>query len=318
MTDYFVNYDFTCLLIPYLSLENFKHVITLNWAIHRLLNASPLAKQLTVVKHYEGNKLEFCYRHGFLLLLQKLYVTNQPIYNSAFVSSAIQFNQLTVLQWLHLVLPSKLVVHYTDLDIAAKYGYLNLFQWLNSAQINYHCSYMAIDGASKNGHVTILDWLMKHHIIKPKGYTENSVNLAAKFNHLAVLDWWLHMTKNNPTFPFLYTNNALFYAATKGHTAVLDWFLFHKLWPEKFDISVINAATAHNQVAILNWCLKHNKLNFTPSIWAIDVACGNGYLAILHWFVEHRFTLRCSPKAMYRAQINKHANIVHFLNTHYL
>jgi ATP-dependent Lon protease len=64
----------------------------------------------------------------------------------------------------------------------------------------------AMNNASQNNHVHILDWWLKSGL--ELKYTQDAIDKASENNHITVLDWWLSNYKNGKV-EFKYTENAM-------------------------------------------------------------------------------------------------------------
>ncbi len=75
----------------------------------------------------------------------------------------------------------------------------------------------AIDNASRDGNVSLLQW-WKASGLECK-YTYRAMNSASREGHVDVLDWW-----KASGFEIKYTSNAMDMASEDGHVGVLDWW----------------------------------------------------------------------------------------------
>ncbi|KAH7926989.1 hypothetical protein BV22DRAFT_1085997 [Leucogyrophana mollusca] len=108
----------------------------------------------------------------------------------------------------------------------------------------------AIDGASRNGKVTSLDWWVESGI--PLEYTEAALEHASAKNRIAVLDWWKHQHTVNK-LP-LKIGRVMDMASTAGHVAVLEWWAASQL-EFQVDRHVLHHASCHGKVDVLQWWL---------------------------------------------------------------
>ena len=125
---------------------------------------------------------------------------------------------------------NKLYFKKNKIDYASAIGdelYLN--EWLNS-NINSKKKFIgsdsdyssnAIDNASSNGKINILNWWLKNQ--KEYGlelkYTEKAINLASKFDTIESLEWWV---KSN--LELKYDHNAIDYASNGYKIKTLEWW----------------------------------------------------------------------------------------------
>jgi len=76
----------------------------------------------------------------------------------------------------------------------------------------------AIDDASKNGHVNVLNWWLKSGL--ELKYTSASMLEASLKKSFPVLDWWLYSG-----LKIKYNHDIIDLCSSKGYTDVLDWWL---------------------------------------------------------------------------------------------
>jgi hypothetical protein len=84
-------------------------------------------------------------------------------------------------------------------------------------KFNIHINESFITGASKNGHVNILEWWLKNNL--ELKYNEDAIDEASGKGHVKVLEWW-----KNSGLELKYTRKALESASQLGHIDVLDWW----------------------------------------------------------------------------------------------
>jgi ATP-dependent Lon protease len=109
----------------------------------------------------------------------------------------------------------------------------------------------AIDNASANNHVHILDWWLKSGL--ELKYTQNAIDNASANNHVPILDWWL-----KSGLELRYTQKAIDNASANNHVPILDWWLKSGL-ELKYTQKAIDNASANNHVSILDWWLSNYK-----------------------------------------------------------
>jgi hypothetical protein len=83
-----------------------------------------------------------------------------------------------------------------------------------------------IDMVSAHGSTDILEWYLGEYFantVTPHEwlYTENAIDLASKNNHIKILDIWY---KYRSKYSLIYTHNAIDQASLNGHIEVLNWF----------------------------------------------------------------------------------------------
>ena len=108
-------------------------------------------------------------------------------------------------------------------DYASSIGDIKfLNKWTDSIILSDSYTSEAIDNASANGKIEVLDWWInanKKFGIELK-YTEKAINLASKFDKIESLDWWI-----NSGLELKYNHNAIDYASSECKIRILDWWL---------------------------------------------------------------------------------------------
>ncbi|KAF4122178.1 Phosphopantothenoylcysteine synthetase/decarboxylase [Geosmithia morbida] len=80
----------------------------------------------------------------------------------------------------------------------------------------------AVDGASKNGHVRVLDWWWRRSGF-PLRYTETALEQASANGHLLVLEWWRDAAAQDDKV-VLRPGRSLLWATQYGRADVLAWW----------------------------------------------------------------------------------------------
>ena len=213
-------------------------------------------------------------RFGFTDLLTYFW-TQDPNYflsvlgGSVIPHKASMYNEPTVLDWWFnhsTASPRTLVMNRTDpsapastsqspsatlyrtygrdaVDEASKNGHIPVLNWWLSSGLVVSYSEASLEGASSGGHVAVLDW-WKHSNLPLK--VGKVMDQASASGHVDVLDWWL-----TSGLPFTY-DKALYKASNAGKIDVLDWWLASGL-RLVYDSSVLFTATCHNRPDVLEW-----------------------------------------------------------------
>lgn len=113
-------------------------------------------------------------------------------------------------------LPTKASAYYARTDIL---DYWKKSRWFRDKHI-YNAE--AVDGASKNGHVRVLDWWWRRSGF-PLRYTETSLEQASANGHLLVLEWWRDAAAQDDKV-VLRPGRSLLWATQYGQTDVLRWW----------------------------------------------------------------------------------------------
>ncbi|CAK7214232.1 hypothetical protein SCUCBS95973_002068 [Sporothrix curviconia] len=80
----------------------------------------------------------------------------------------------------------------------------------------------ALDGASKNGYVHVLEWWRRSGL--PLKYTEAALEQASAKGHVRVLEWWREAALANPATLVLKPGRSLICAAQYGRVAAIRWW----------------------------------------------------------------------------------------------
>ena len=117
-------------------------------------------------------------------------------FNGISLIDAAKNGHLEVFKWYQ---EHNLIMWYMNriINCLCKYGHVRILQWLKDNDILRAC-YMynnkynikAMDVASANGQVNVLDWWFKSGL-KPLRYSENAISSAFDNDHGTVLKWWI-------------------------------------------------------------------------------------------------------------------------------
>lgn len=103
------------------------------------------------------------------------------------------------------------------IDRACCSGHEKLLDWAIKTKRNtIWYTHKAIDYASSNGHVHILNYWLKSGL-KLK-YTDNAIDYASCHGHIEVLKWW-----KTSGLTMKYSHWAMDWASQMGHIDVLNW-----------------------------------------------------------------------------------------------
>ncbi|KAK3191402.1 hypothetical protein K4F52_002613 [Lecanicillium sp. MT-2017a] len=181
-------------------------------------------------------------------------------------------------------LPTKASAYYPRTDVL---DYWKQSRWFRDRHM-YDTE--AVDGASKNGHVRILDWWWRRSGL-PMRYTETALEQASGRGHLLVLEWWRDAAAQDEGI-VLRPGRSLLWATQHGQADVLRWWdasgipVAHgdgvakmasrwgrvevlEAWRKLkgankivFDSEVLVGATVHQHVDVLEWWRQfaHGKL----------------------------------------------------------
>lgn len=108
------------------------------------------------------------------------------------------------------------------MDLAARYGHLDVVQWLHEHR-SEGCSKYAMNWAAAFGHLDVVQFLHEH---RSEGCTTDAMDLAAANDHLDVVRW-LHENRSEGC-----SVKALDMARTRCHHDVAQWLQNNVALPE--------------------------------------------------------------------------------------
>jgi hypothetical protein len=161
-----------------------------------------------------------------------------------------------------------------DMDLSSMYGFISILKWWKNSGLELKYTANAMDWASKNGHIDVLDWWLKESGLELK-YTANAMDWASKNGHIDVLDWWL----KESGLELKYSESSMDWASKNGHVDTLNW------WKEnvdelKYSKSSIDWASMNGHVDVLKWW-KKNVDELLYSEYAMDLASKKGHVDVL-------------------------------------
>ncbi|KAI8801494.1 hypothetical protein BJ742DRAFT_578790 [Cladochytrium replicatum] len=144
----------------------------------------------------------------------------------------------------------------------------------------------AIDEASANGHINVLDWWLNRDddsTWKPQiSWTSAAIDMASANGHVEVLKWWHNVSTRNPNWKLKWTKKAMDLASQTGHVASLEWWKSSGL-ELKWSENVMDFASQTGVVESLEWW-KSSGLEMKWNENAIVVAFQNGHSNVLAWW----------------------------------
>jgi ankyrin repeat protein len=145
--------------------------------------------------------------------------------------------------------------------------------------------FIALTSAVKNGHVEIVDYLLRHAMFDPSGHGNYAIGLAADCGHLAIVERLLQDKRVDPAAG---DNNAVRYAAANGHLAVVERLLQDKrVDPSADNNYAIRRAAERGRLAVVDRLLQDARVD--PSARhddAVRWAAENGHLAVVDRLLE--------------------------------
>lgn len=173
------------------------------------------------------------------------------------------------------VLPTHASAHYPRVAVL---DYWRRSKWFCDRRV-YDAE--AVDGASRNGHVRVLDWWWRRSGL-PLRYTETALEQASGRGQLPVLEWWRDAAAQDDNI-VLRPGRSLLWATQHGQAEVLEWWggagipvahgegvaktasrwgrvdvleTWRRLQGEKglvLDVEALVSATIHRHVEVLEW-----------------------------------------------------------------
>lgn len=153
----------------------------------------------------------------------------------------------------------------------------------------------AMDNASDNGHIKILDTWAEYH--KKYGLklkcTVNSTNSASRNCNIDVLNWWRSFYANNRKLKLFNVSEGVDYASKTGNITMLNWWMDtcdeFKL-PFKCTNVAIDTILRSGNIHVLEWwknmCIKNNQeLNY--SLDALNALLSNGNTFVFEWIIKY-------------------------------
>jgi len=181
-------------------------------------------------------------------------------------------------------------------------GQIQCLKWL----VNHHtdnnlvCSRFALNGAAKNGHLPVVQFL---HECGCEGWTTDAMNGASQNGHLNVVQFLHH---HRPEGCTTFAMNA---AAEHGHLDVVRFLHEHRT--EGCTSFAMNSAAKNGHLDIVRFLHEHRTEGCTTN--AMTSAAFSGHLDVVQFLHTHR-TEGCTAEAMDGAALYGHFEIVKFLH----
>jgi ankyrin repeat protein len=164
---------------------------------------------------------------------------------------------------------------------------------LADVQRMLECGELLVDGnlndalvrAAQNGHVDVVDCLLRHAMFDPSADDNYAVRLAARHGHIAVVERLLQDKRVDPS---AVDNLAILAAAANGHLAVVERLLQDKrVDPSADDNYAVGLAAACGHLAVVERLLQDDRVD--PSAdnnYAVGCAALYGHLAVVDRLLE--------------------------------
>jgi hypothetical protein len=200
-----------------------------------------------------------------------------------YIRNLVKYGKVDVLMFL-LEKHNSLISGFTSeaLNYASQNGHVNVLEWWKNSGLELKYDEYALSLASKNGHVNVLDWWFKSGL--PLKYDEYALNHASCYGNINVLDWW-----KNSGLPLRYNEYALDYASSNGHVEVLTWWKNSGL-PLKYSEYALKSLEEGN-VNVLEWW-KNSGLPLKYNETALYWASFKGLVDVLDWWLKSGLPLK--------------------------
>jgi hypothetical protein len=139
--------------------------------------------------------------------------------------------------------------------------------------------------AAQNGHVDVVDCLLRHAMFDPSADDNRAIKVAAMNGHLVVVERLLRDERVDPSAD---NNEAIRAAAHFGHLTVVDWLLQDlRVDPSADDNYAVRWAACWGHLAVVERLLQDKRVD--PSAddnYAVRQAARNGHLAVVDRLLE--------------------------------
>lgn len=176
-------------------------------------------------------------------------------------------------------------------DIAARMGLLDVLDYRRMQQPDSINFWKLIEEASSGGQVDVLKWLIKMQRKIPLGSSELAIDFASMNGHLQVLQWW-----KESKLRLEYTEDSMDVASQNGFTHILEWWKNSGL-RLKYSEKAMDLASIAGYVSVLEWWRKSN-LPLKYSAFGTDYASINGHLRVLQWWDSSGLPFRYSEQGI--------------------
>ncbi|CAK4797671.1 unnamed protein product [Aphanomyces euteiches] len=189
-----------------------------------------------------------------------------------------------------------------SLDGAARNGHLQVLEFLDETfSDTARCTTDAMDLAAMNGHLNVVKFLQTK---RREGCTHWAIDMAAANGHLEVVRF-LHENGAPATI------DAMNRAARNGHLKVVQFLHYHRL--EGGTARAMDWAAMNGHLEVVKF-LHQNRLEGCTTCAMDDAACF-GHLEVVKFLHEHRQE-GCTTFAMNYAATNGFLDVVRYLHEH--
>jgi hypothetical protein len=125
-------------------------------------------------------------------------------------------------------------------------------------------AHVAVVRAAENGHVDVVDCLLRHAMFDPSADDNRAIKEAAKNGHLVVVERLLHDVRVDPSAE---NNYAVGCAAREGRLAVVERLLQdERVDPSADDNYAVHLAAANGHVAVVDRLLEDDRVDVAVAI----------------------------------------------------
>ena len=230
------------------------------------------------------------------------------------IANIMKEGSIETLKWVHENYPNASFRNRTE--DAAKYGRLDILQWMHQEGLYNRCAPFGLSNAAKYGHLEVLKWLHEH---EHDEYTYYAMDEAAENGFLNVVIWlhentkagcteyayvkalengfldvaiWLHENKqedikikrkNEPT---VYLSHVIEKVAKNGHLEVLKWMVMNI--PEMYKtVYHLDDAVDRWKYDVVIWCFDNTQHCFLTEN-GMDALAVNGSMDMIRLVSQYK------------------------------
>ena len=200
------------------------------------------------------------------------------------IANVMKEGSIETLKWIYENYPN--AYFYNHPEGAAKYGRLDILQWLHKEGLYKRCAPFGLCNAAKYGHLEVLKWLHEH---EHDEYTHHVMDEAAENGFLNVVIWLHENTKAGCT-EYAYVkaleNGFLDVAVWLRENKQQDIKIKRKNEPTVYFSHVIEKVAKNGHLEVLQW-MAMNIPETQKTVFCLDDAVVNGYLDVVIWCFDH-------------------------------
>jgi len=143
----------------------------------------------------------------------------------------------------------------------------------------------ALDEASENGNLRVLDWWWRRSGMKLK-YTEYALEQASAKGHLSVLEWWRDAAAQDENI-ILRPGKSILYATQNHHPHILRWWHTSNI-PIAHSDSVPKLASRTNSISCLEtWRVLKGDSKLVYDSEVLREPTVQGFVGVLEWWRQY-------------------------------